>query len=31
LMAFPLFLLYEVGIFLSALFNRKKSSAKASS
>ncbi len=26
LMAFPLFLLYEAGIFLSALFNRKSSS-----
>ena len=24
LMAFPLFLLYEAGIFLSSLFNRKK-------
>jgi sec-independent protein translocase protein TatC len=24
LMAFPLFLLYEAGIFLSALFNRKR-------
>jgi sec-independent protein translocase protein TatC len=30
LMAFPLFLLYEAGIFLSALFNRKKASPKPS-
>ncbi|MGB3212706.1 MAG: twin-arginine translocase subunit TatC [Desulforhopalus sp.] len=30
LMAFPLFLLYEAGIFLSALFNRKSSTDRSS-
>jgi sec-independent protein translocase protein TatC len=30
LMAFPLFLLYEAGIFLSALFNRKSATGTSS-